>query len=45
MSAAQELSQETDSTSLDQKLEAAGITGASKAQDVLERLKAKQKKK
>jgi len=44
MSAAHELSQEIGETSLDQKLEAAGITGSTKAQDVLERLKAKAKK-
>ena len=44
MSAADELAKEADDTSLDQKLEAAGITGASKAQDVLDRLKAKTKK-
>ena len=44
MSAAHELSQESGTSSLDQKLEAAGITGASKAQDVLDRLKSKAKK-
>jgi len=44
MSAAHELSQEADETSLDQKLEAAGITGSTKAQDVLNRLKSKTKK-
>jgi len=44
MSAAHELAQESGETSLDQKLEDAGITGASKAQDVLERLKSKAKK-
>ena len=44
MSAAQEMAQESSGTSLDQKLEKAGITGATKAQDVLERIKAKAKK-
>jgi len=44
MSAANELAQETSSSSLDQKLEAAGITGAISAQDVLARIKAKSKK-
>ena len=44
MSAANELAQETASSSLDQKLEAAGITGATSAQDVLARIKAKSKK-
>jgi len=44
MSAAQELSEEASGSSLDQKLEEAGITGSTKAQDVLDRLKAKAKK-
>ena len=44
MSAAQEMAQESGGTSLDQKLEKAGITGATKAQDVLDRIKAKAKK-
>jgi len=44
MSAASELAAETSETSLDQKLQDAGITGASKAKDVLERMKAKSKK-
>lgn len=44
MSAATELAQESSGSSLDQKLEAAGITGASSAQDVLARMKAKAKK-
>ena len=45
MSAANELSQEASGTSLDQKLEEAGITGSTKAQDVLARLKSKSKSK
>ena len=44
MSAAQEMAQESIGTSLDQKLEKAGITGETKAQDVLDRIKAKAKK-
>ena len=44
MSAAQEMAQESSGTSLDQKLEKAGITGATKANDVLARMKAKAKK-
>ena len=44
MNAAAELAQESTASSLDQKLEAAGITGDSKASDVLARMKAKAKK-
>ncbi len=44
MSAANELAQESSGSSLDQKLEAAGITGSTKAQDVLNRIKSKAKK-
>lgn len=45
MSAAEELATEGTETSLDQKLRDAGITGSSKAGDVLERLKTKANKK
>ncbi|RBP51012.1 PspA/IM30 family protein [Arenicella xantha] len=44
MAAATELAQESGESSLDQKLRDAGITGASKADDVLARMKAKTKK-
>lgn len=44
MNAAEELSQEASGSSLDQKLEDAGITSSTKAQDVLDRIKAKNKK-
>ena len=44
MSAANEMSQDSSGTSLDQKLEKAGITGATKAQDILDRVKSKVKK-
>lgn len=44
MAAASELSQESSETSLDQKLQAAGITGSSDAKAVLDRLKSKAQK-
>ena len=44
LSAAHEISQDMGEVSLDQKLEAAGITGSTKSQDVLDRLKNKVKK-
>lgn len=45
MSAASEIAQESNETSLDQKLRDAGITGNTSAEDVLARMKAKAKKK
>lgn len=45
MSAATEIADELSETSLDQKLRDAGITGATSADDVLARIKAKAKKK
>lgn len=44
MSASNEISQTASESSLDQKLEAAGITGATTADDVLARIKSKGKK-
>jgi len=45
MSAASEIASESSDTSLDQKLKDAGITGDTSAEDVLARIKAKNKKK
>ena len=45
MSAAAEIASDSNETSLDQKLQEAGITGSNSADDVLARLKAKAKKK
>lgn len=44
MTAAAELADDTNESSLDQKLEKAGISNATRAQDVLDRLKSKTKK-
>lgn len=44
MEAAHEMAQDTDESSLDQKLRDAGITGSATAKDVLERVKNKGKK-